>query len=381
MVYSKPQSTLALCPMVLVYYAVMPRPRPNPYSRQGPRKPKRKPQKSRPLGPAHEYEVEALAGLEEVVATELSQVPHARDIRGSRFWFPGDPTRLTRMRSPIAFYRIKTWDISRPKGLLGHQQLGELADFLRPVIEWGKHKSFRLGAAGKESTVMRRLADELESALNVPHQADEGELLIRLRPSTEGEGWDVLARMTTEPLSSRTWRVCNRSGGLNATIAYAALKLAGQREQDRILNPMCGSGTLLIERSLMGPYDAMVGVDIDAEAVACAQTNLKAAGRKVEVAHIDALHTELPDRSFDLVVADLPWGDAIGTHESNQELYPAFFKEMHRLTSKRGRVCIITHEIRLTESILREQNMWNARELFQVSSGGHHPKGYLLQKG
>lgn len=358
----------------------MPRPartdRASPYGR----KTSRPKVDHRTRAPAREYELEALAGLEHVAATELDSVPLARDIRGPRFWYPGDPERLTRLKSVTAVYRVRGWDVPRPRGLLGHQQLGELTAFLKEVIEVGGHASFRIGAAGRESSVMQRIAEELQTALQLPHEPETGELLIRILPQQQGEGWDVLARITRRPLSARAWRECNMAGGLNATIAYAAHKLAGQRDNDRIFNPMSGSGTLLIERALMGPYDAMVGVDINPDAVRCAQTNIRAAKREIEVAQIDALHTGLPARSFDLVMADLPWGDAIGTHGGNEALYPAFLKEMHRLTSQRGRLCVITHEIRLFERVLAEQQKWNAHELFQVASGGHHPKAYLLSK-
>ncbi len=330
--------------------------------------------------PAHEYELEVLPGLEHVAETELAAVPLARDLRGLRFWYPGDPERLTRLRSAVAAYRIRAWDVPRPRGLLGHQQLGELTDFLRGVIAQGGHTSFRLGAAGKESGVMQRLAEELQAGLDLPHHPTEGELLIRLRPEQDGPGWEVLARLTPRPLSARAWRVCNREGGLNATLAYATHKLAGQRDVDRIFNPMCGSGTLMVERALLGPSDALVGVDLDQGAVDCARANIQAAGRELEVARIDALHTGLPARSFDLIVADLPWGDAIGTHGGNAALYPAFLQEMHRLISRQGRLAVITHEIRLFEGLLRDQTAWAARELLQVYSGGHHPKVYLLNR-
>ncbi len=364
-----------------VYCPAMPRPHRSRSSGRPSSRPAGRPKTDhRTQQRAHEYELEVLPGLEAVAGTELQAVPLARDIRGLRFWYPGDPERLTRMRSAVAAYRVQAWDVPRPRGLLGHQQLGELAEFLREVVAVGGHRSFRISAAGKESAVMQRLAEELQTALELPHDPQEGELLLRLRPEQDGPGWEVLARVTPRPISARSWRECNMAGGLNATIAYAAHKLAGQRDEDRIFNPMCGSGTLMIERALMGPYAAMVGVDISADAVACTQTNLKAAKRQIEVAQVDALQTGLPARSFDLIVADLPWGDAIGSHRDNHVLYPAFLKEMSRLSSKRGRLCVITHEIRLFERVLAEQQDWHARELFQVYSGGHHPKAYLLGK-
>ena len=170
------------------------------------------------------------------------------------------------------------------------------------------------------------------------------------------------------------------SGGLNATIAYAMHKLSGVRERDRIFNPMCGSGTLLIERSLLGPQGALVGVDISAEAVACSRSNIASSRRQIEVAQVDALNTGLPDRSFDLIITDLPWGDAVGTHGGNAEMYPLFLQEMDRLSARSGRLCILTHEIKLFERVLQGQSRWHAKELFQVYSGGHYPKAFLLSK-
>ena len=383
-----------------------------------------------PTGPAAEYEIEALDGLENVARDELKSVPGVRDVRAGRFWFPGEPTRLTRLRGSVAVYRVKTFDVPRPKALLGHQQLGDLAAFLRPVIAYGQHQSFRLSAAGRESPTLRRLAEELQTVLGIPHLPEEGELLIRLRPSENTnkiveerpaetrrdyqrpergaagrfarsqdwdeeqdeasleptpepqyeEGWDVLARLTPRPLSARSWRMCNMAGGLNATVAYAVFKLAGVREQDRIFNPMSGSGTLLIERDLLGPSTALVGVDIDADAVRCAKRNIEAAKRTIEVAQVDALHTNLPPRSFDLIVADLPWGDAVKVIGGNEALYTDFLGEMHRLCSRQGRMVVLTHELKLFERLLAEQDRWHAHELFQVYSGGHHPKAYLLNR-
>lgn len=359
---------------------------------------KRKPTGNRKTfakGSAAEYEIEALAGLEAVALEELQSVPELRDLRGGRFWFPGDPTRLTRLRGSVAVYRVKTFEVPRPKALLGHQLLQEVVSFVRGVLAYGGHKSFRISAAGRESSTMQRLAEELSKELGISHDPEEGELLLRLRPTENPnmgeadpetgerlpvEGWDILARLTPRPLSARAWRVCNRAGGLNATVAYAMLKLAGVREADRIFNPMMGSGTLLIERDLLGPSAALVGVDIDAAAVECARQNIQAAGRNIEAAQVDALQTGLPPRSFDLIVCDLPWGDAITVEGGNEMLYLAFLKEMHRLLSRQGRMVIITHEIRLFERLISEQDRWYSRELFQVYSGGHHPKAYLLSR-
>ena len=39
------------------------------------------------------------------------------------------------------------------------------------------------------------------------YRPEDGQLLIRLRPETDGPGWEVLARTTPRPLSARPWRL------------------------------------------------------------------------------------------------------------------------------------------------------------------------------
>ncbi len=190
----------------------------------------------------------------------------------------------------------------------------------------------------------------------------------------------MLLRTTARPLSSRPWRVCNLAGGLNATLAAAMVELVGVNPKDRFFNAMCGSGTLLIERGL-SQASQLIGCDVSAEALACAQENVQASGYSgIELVQADVTQLPFTDASFDVIVADVPWGDAVGSHKENAALYPAFLEEMTRIAAPGARFAVLTHEIKLFEKVLADFDTWQLRDTVRVFHGGHYPRIYLFVK-
>lgn len=298
---------------------------------------------------------------------------------GVRFRFEGDAKRLHSLRTVVAVYRVANFAVPRPKALLGHQHLQRLLGLLHGVCEGGRFESFRFGAAGSGSKVFARLAETLVAETGLVFDESGGELLLRVKPSPSG--WEVLARLTPKPLSARDWRVCNIAGGLNATVAVAMLELSGVLPTDRVLNAMCGSGTLLVERAMLGAAARLVGVDLSAEAIACARENLKCAGASTRVELIEADITSVSlGNSFDTVLADLPWGDAVGSHQENATLYPAFLQAAARLAASRARLVVLTHDIKLFESALNGCKDWRVSKVIRVAHSGHHPRMYRLDR-
>ena len=327
-----------------------------------------------------------LPGLTQLAAAELDGI--GAKVLGSRedalsFRYSGPGSDLARLRLSVAVYRVERFEVPRPKALLGHQHFTTLLGLVESIrgAEPAGFEGFRFGAAGSDSPVFRRIAQALEDATGLAHLPDDGELLLRFRPA--GGGWEVLARLTPRPLSARGWRVCNIPGGLNATVAAAGLELIGRSAGERHLNLMCGSGTLLIERGLEGSWIRGVGVDVDPQALACARDNIAAAGltERAELLQADATSLPFAEASFDRITVDLPWGDAIGGHEENSRLYPAFLAESARVAAPGARMLVITHELRLFERLLAAQDEWRQLgEPLRVFHGGHRPGLYLLER-
>ncbi len=360
--------------------------------------PKSEPVPAKKPEPTPEYIIETVPGLEQLASAEIrerfpSPPKKERDELGVlRLAFSGKAERLLALKLAVAVFRWREHPVPRPTGLLGHQYFsGILADCKAAIAlhPEGSFTSLRLAAAGRATAVMTRLATELAKALNltIDNTGDETQtLLVRLRPLQKKvikpprrrsrddapevdefyTVWESLVSLSPRPLSTRAWREANYPGAVNACVGYAMSKLAG--DADRFLNLCAGSGTILIERE---QKDA-IGCDTSKAARSAAAIN------GVELKDWDATAVPLDDGWADAIVADLPFGQRIGSHKDNIKLYPALLTEAARLLRVGGTGVFLTHELRLFEDTLGPQ--WSIERIIPLSLGGMHPKLYVVKR-
>ncbi len=311
-------------------------------------------------------------------------VPAGSTGRGAvRFSWPGPPRAPLGLRTAVAAYLLTSTPGRRPSTLLGDTTLFDQVETVRRLHPPGSFSSFRVSAPGSDSAALRRLRQELTERTGLVHDPEEGELYLRIRRSAGGDGWDLLTRLSPRPLSARAWRVVNVPGALNATIAAAMVELSRPRPDDRVLNLMCGSGTILVERRARERAALAAGCDIDPEALAASRANLEAAGlaRSVPLARMDAAALGIAGAAFDVLLVDLPYGHRMGSHQGNAALYPAVLAEAARVTRPGGALLTVTHELRLFERCLRaDERRWRVERTVQVYQKGHHPVVYLLRR-
>ena len=110
----------------------------------------------------------------------------------------------------------------------------------------------------------------------------------------------VNLRLTTEAFKYRGEAPSERFGALRPTVAAAVVDALDCREDSRIVDPMCGAGTLLVEARARG-YRAD-GFDSDPEAVSIASRRLG------DRATIERARDDETFARFDGLVANVPWG-------------------------------------------------------------------------
>lgn len=321
------------------------------------------------LLPALEHEVQALGW------------PYMLDTRREAVRLPvAYSDRVGRLRCVQSAFVGSVYPVPRPKALLGQQYWDDIVMIAQRIMREQRFTTLEIDAAGAESSVMQRIATTLAERLALQSVKDEGELVVRIRPAEQG--WEVLLRLTPRPHGTRAWRVCNMPGALNAVVAAAMVRWAGVFADERVLNMGVGSGTLLIERLLAGATQHAWGCDTNPEAIACAQQNVAAAGvaTHVQLTDWDATRVPLPSASVDVIMADLPFGQLIGTHQHNLTLYPQWVAEAARLLAPQGRMVLISHENRLLEQVLHATAGIAVAERLQVKVGGMAPIAWLIRR-
>ncbi len=303
------------------------------------------------------------------------------------FRYTGDLHELFSLRTVVAIYPAQQFPIPRPRALLGHQHYHLLLQRMNEVRLLHAREFFsglRISAAGESSSVFSLLKEQLSKDTGLPADQEEGDLLVRVRPtSSTPAGWEVLIRLTPRPLSTRVWRVFNMKGALNATIAAAMIEITRPDPRDRFLNLMCGSGTLLVERLQPCSAAVAVGCDVNTEALHGAQVNLEQAGVARNVLLFASDATDLPflPGTFTVLCADVPWGQLVGSHQANKELYPQLLSDAARLAAPGAQFILLTHEITLFEEVLQQcSRLWELHEVIKILQGGLHPRIYVLQR-
>ncbi|CAM5786364.1 methyltransferase domain-containing protein [Cellulomonas persica] len=347
-------------------------------------------------------ELTYLPGLGDVLADEVREVLEVapRPVAGRDDALVVDlPTdrlaQVRRLRTAVAAFVVLHHDVPRPRSLLSGEHLTRIVEAAYASLRVAGSSTFRFEAAGADSPTFLRLGDELARATGLKHDAADGELVVKVRRGARraddaDPGWDVLVRIGPRPLSARTWRVTDFPGAANATIAAAMVRLAGVRDDERVLNLMSGSGTLLIERLLAGPAAAAVGIDLSDEALAASRDNLEAAGltRRASLVQADALAPSswstgpaTDVRPADLVLADPPWGTLHGSHASAAQVHAGLLRAAHEVAAPGARLVVLTHEVKVMEAAVRDAaTLWTPRPAVRVFAKGHHPRIWVLDK-
>jgi 23S rRNA G2445 N2-methylase RlmL len=170
---------------------------------------------------------------------------------------------------------------------------------------------------------------------------------VNLRVFIEHDTAYVGLRLSVVPMHSRRYKLAHISGSLKPSVAAAMLDIAGMSPGQRLLDPLCGAGTIPIEAALSGAY--AWGGDSSFDALIAASTNARAAEVAAHFDLWDARRLPLADGSIERVVTNLPWGRQVVVDEQIADLYARVCQEMERVLAPSGGLVLLTSQPQMVQ--------------------------------
>jgi putative N6-adenine-specific DNA methylase/tRNA (guanine6-N2)-methyltransferase len=236
------------------------------------------------------------------------------------------------------------------------------------------HRSGDHGFSSQD--VQRETGAVLQKRYGLWVDLEQYELEVRI--DIRGDRCSVALQRTRTPLSSRHKLRYAPMAALRANIAYAMLRLASPGRS--LLDPFCGSGTILLEAAEVFPGVALYGCDVNEEAVAGARKNAEAEGHDPDIRHVDARALSRSySPGFEAVVTNPPYGLRVGRHLDYSRFYRHFLRQARAILAPEGRMVLIAFKRREFRRELDRSPFLPAEE-HAVEIGDITPKIYLLRR-
>jgi tRNA (guanine6-N2)-methyltransferase len=326
------------------------------------------------------------AGLEAISARELAWLPQItvqttsyRRLAGT---CQGDLASLASLRTvDDVFLELATWrEIGRPRSSLKqlrqcaarldlHPAKAHLAR-LRAIDRFPQF-SLSVSFVGQRNYTSEEIKESMAKVLEHTHrgwryQQDDRQADLNVRVFLEQDVATVGVRVSKTPLHDRPYQRVHLPGTLKPSVAAALVVLAQITSTTTVLDPCCGSGTILIEAALQKA--SACGGDSNPTAVAAAQANAGAAGVTVPTFHWDATSLPQASASIDRVITNLPWGRQVAVETALPVLYQRLFTQMRRVLAPAGRIVVLTDDPELLDPL-----DLSCVERFEISLFGQRP--------
>ena len=265
------------------------------------------------------------------------------------------------------------------------------------------------------------VCDRFRDTLGARPSVDRAQPDIRVHVFLDARRAVLYLDTSGEALFKRGWRGSAGEAPLRENLAAGIIRLAGWRPDEPLLDPMCGSGTLLVEAAAMargrapglkrafgfeklrhfdaalwrrlreeaahpaaqGKRPTLYGSDHDAKAIVATRRQLAAAGveRWVTLEHCDVLDRHAP-AAQGVLVANPPYGERLGSAQALERFYPKLGDALKRNFAG-WRCHLFTSDLRLPKLIglrpARRVPLYNgALECrlyeFDVVAGRHRPR-------
>ncbi|MEM7370569.1 MAG: methyltransferase [Bacteroidota bacterium] len=210
---------------------------------------------------------------------------------------------------------------------------------------------------------------------------------VNIRVDVVRDSWWTGVQLYHKALSNRFVRALHHNVSLKPTIAYGLLRLAGitQDDQGPLLDPFCGSGTLLMEAAQVFPQLKIIGSDIFPEPIETSQQNIAQNlqhPERIQLHMADArrLSESFEPNSIKYIVTNPPYGIRVGKNLRFYWFYYHFLDQAHQVMQEDGRLVLLVLRVQFFRDAMRKLGLWHVQWSQKIELGGKRVKAYVLSK-
>ncbi len=378
-----------------------------------------------------DYYITLSPGLEKISKNEIEffggKIKEVRENRG-RIFFSGDLEIIPKInylsrtveRLNILLHREEIPNISledvydRVYNIDWTEWVKEEQSFAIRPLRAGEHSftSIDIGRVAGEALIKSYQKDK---NVRLKVNLDEPDVIVRVEVIFD----ELIVGIDTTgdvALDKRGYRVFNHPAHLNATIASSLIYLSEWKDDEVLLDPMCGSGTIPIEGALMKRnipigkfrenkygfkfidifgYELLdkikkeiaenkniykiIGLDRNQKYLDGAKENAKNAEVLDTINFICGDATKLHERfdSVDVIIANPPYGIRMGNKRVVKKLYNEFLSSVKKIMHGSSRLIVITAEDRMFRDAIIKNN-FEVKDEFNVMFGGLMTRVFYL---
>ena len=270
-------------------------------------------------------------------------------------------------------------------------EISNALEIIRSVRALPKHPNFTITASfvGKRNYSRWDIADAAKVVFLKqknwkyidPKGGDVSNCDLSIRIHLDGSTGEAGVRLGQHPLYKRDYKTAHIVGSLTPQVASLMLFLAKPTSGEKVLDPMCGVGTIPIEAARQGNIGLAFGMDLSLASIELFSLNRQGADAMAFGIRGDALRCPLGTGSVDVIVCDLPWNrnTYIESDLEKKEAYQGLMSEFARILKSNGRAVLLSEESDIVKSCLSNTSL-RMRVHYDISLYGRHPTIIILDQ-
>ncbi len=314
------------------------------------------------------YAITCLYGLERALAGEVSR---RLGVEVERHWcevvfdWEGDAARLAELRTAQnVFSLFEAFQVSGSR-----DSLATIAERVRRIAipDWQETFAAVEGSppdSGEVSVGVQRKGehsftykDVEEAALDAFSEAGVRAVLdarpLELQIDIHRNECRLLGRLASRPLSVRAYKRYHGSGETEPTLAAALVDYAAPVAGEPLLDPFCGTGTILIERNFMAPPGPALGGDVSAKKLGWAGADAEIAGVELDLYRGDAAALPFRERTFGSIATSPPQSDPVTGRPWKPADFARLMRECLRVLDYDGTLAMLLRDPKLGENAVK----------------------------